>query len=130
MKYLVITLVLSLQLLANDLYWYNDNKKVKIYNIGYSNTYNSTMYSNSQNIKAKKMILTNNIILAFKKYSTEKDVNKIINNYHLKLIKKMNIGNGFYILECLDNNSLEVANQIYEYEDNIKSSYPDWMYLK
>ncbi len=130
MKYLIITLVLSFQLLANNLYWYSDNNKVKIYNTGYSNIHNSTIYSSSQNIKAKQMILTNNIILAFNKSIIDNNLNNILNKYNLKLIKRMNIGSGFYILECLDNNSLEIANIIYENEDNIKSSYPDWMYLK
>lgn len=130
MKYLIITLVLSLRLFANDLYWYSDNNKVKIYNIGYSDIHNSATYSSSQNVKDKQMILTNRVIITFNKSMRYSNFNSILNKYNLKLIKKMNIGNGFYILECLDNNSLEIANIIYENEDNIKSSYPDWMYLK
>jgi hypothetical protein len=56
MKHLIITLVLSLRLFANNLYWYSDNSKVKIYNIGYSNIYNSVKYGSSQNIKTKQIV--------------------------------------------------------------------------
>ncbi len=76
------------------------------------------------------MVLTNNIIVTFNQKITTDKLSALLDKYNLKLVKKMNIGNGFYILKCLDNNSLEIANVIYENEDNIKSSYPDWMYLK
>jgi hypothetical protein len=130
MKYLTIIIVLSLQLFADNLYWYSDKQKIQLYNLGYDGQYNSFIYSNSKNIKSKKMVLTNNIIVAFRKKIDANKLSILLNRYNLKLVKIMNIGNGFYILECLDNNSLEIANMIYENEDNIKSSYPDWIYLK
>ncbi|MCB4753894.1 MAG: hypothetical protein LGB01_06745 [Sulfurovum sp.] len=130
MQYFTITLVLSVQLFANNLYWYNDNQKIQIYNLGYDEKYHAFFYSNSKKRKAKKMVLTNNIILAFKKKVGTDTLNMILDKYHLQLIQAMAIGNGFYVLRCLDNNPLGVANQIYENENNIKSSYPDWMYSK
>lgn len=130
MKHLIIILVFCLQLFADNLYWYNDKQKTQLYSIGYSEQYNSIIYSNSKNTKSKKMVLTNNIIVTFNQKITTDKLSALLDKYNLKLVKKMNIGNGFYILKCLDNNSLEIANVIYENEDNIKSSYPDWMYLK
>ncbi|MCB4780439.1 MAG: hypothetical protein LGB62_04425 [Sulfurovum sp.] len=130
MQYFTITLVLSVQLFANNLYWYNDNQKIQIYNLGYDEKYHAFFYSNSKKRKAKKMVLTNNIILAFKKKVGTDTLNMILDKYHLQLIQTMAIGNGFYVLRCLDNNPLDVANQIYENENSIKSSYPDWMYSK
>ncbi len=68
---LILILVYISSLFANDLYWYSDTQKTQIYNLGYDGKYNSFIYSNSKNIKAKKMILTNNIILAFKQQVTK-----------------------------------------------------------
>lgn len=127
---LILILVYISSLFANNLYWFSDTQKIQLYNLGYDGEFNSFIYSNSKNIKAKKMILTNNIIVAFNQKITTDTLSTLLDKYNLELIKKMNIGDGFYILECLNNNSLEVANVIYENEDNIKSSYPDWMYLK
>jgi len=130
LKNVILITVTTISLIGNDLYWYSDNQKIKLYSFGYDSMYKSEVYSNSKNHKSKKMILTNNIIVSFLDTIDLDYFNMIIDKYNLKLVKKMDIGSGFYIFRCLDNNSIQVSNTIYEKESNIKSSYPDWMILK
>ena len=60
----ILSIVFTSSLFAGNLYWHNDKQKIQLYNVGYSKQYNSIIYSNSKNIKSKKMVLTNNICLS------------------------------------------------------------------
>ena len=78
--------------------------------------------------KTRQLILSGNIIIQFNKAPSKETLKEFEDKYRIKLIKKIKILKGFYLFGCINKEqSLNIANEIYENEPNIKASYPDWI---
>ena len=109
-------------------YWYSDNGKRPLYRVGYSETYHAPIYAETAEGTRRK-VSPHRIIVSFRHPIHEYTLQNLMQRYHLKLIKKIGIGSGYYLFECLDPNDVEVANTLREQEPAVLSSYSDWLYL-
>ena len=108
-------------------YWYNEDQKEQVYKVAYDNRYHKYIYSPTP-LKTRQLILSGNIIVQFDKSPDKETLREFEDRHQVKLAKKINISKGFYLFECKNKEqSLDIANEIYENESNIKASYPDWM---
>jgi len=112
---------------SDILYWHNGDQKERIYKVSTDDNEHTYIYSPTP-FKTRQLILSGNIIIQFNKAPSKETIKEFEDKYRIKLIKKIKISKGFYLFGCISKEqSLNIANEIYENEPNIKASYPDWI---
>lgn len=129
---LILLLFFPLKAMSSDavLFWYDEAKKIHLWQHGYSDEYQSSIYSESPNPNATKQVLTGKIIVVFVDPINENELQNFMAEHGLTLVEKLEVGISTYVFEVMGehDNSLQIANTLFK-ESNVKASYPDWMYL-
>jgi len=112
------------------LFWYDETRKINLWQYGYSAKHQSFIYTESPNPEAAKQVLTGRIIIVFFQPKNESQLISFMTEHNLILINKLKVGLSSYLFKTMgeNNDSLQIANNIYQ-QQKVKAAYPDWMYL-
>ncbi len=112
------------------LFWYDEARKINLWQHGYSAQHQSFIYAESPSPKAVKQVLTGRIIIVFLNQKNDEELQSFMMEHNLTLINKLAVGMSTYLFKTMgeNNDSLQIANHIYQ-QQKVKAAYPDWMYL-
>ncbi len=129
---LLLLLLLPSTVMSSEqfLFWYDETRKINLWQHGYSAEHQSFIYSESPSPKSAKQVLTGRIIIVFFQQKNEDALQEFIMQHNLTLINKLKVGRSTYLFKTMgeNNDSLQIANNIYQ-QQKVKAAYPDWMYL-
>lgn len=123
---ITLFLIMSTYLIASDLYYYNNHKKV--YLTPQDSNQRVLQYRSVSNPHAVRFYTTtNNVVVGINDeiLIKTKDIDAVLDTYEVKLKKR--ITSQIYLLQVKDNNlTLDISNQMYE-DPDILYAHPNFI---